>query len=158
MVAQVRRMTSILVWFLIVSACAGAEVSNGDQVTTTVPQTTIPPMTISEDQLAQAHSVGDVAAGEALYYEQLEWISHDLSCADCHSLDGIDRRSPSLRGISQVAEERVEGLSDVDYMRQSITDPAAYLAGDWPVRMPFEYGEMLTEEQVDDLVAFLLTQ
>lgn len=50
------------------------------------------------------------------------------------------------------------GVSDVEYLRQSIVDPYAFEEGDWSDVMPYEYADLLSEEEVDDLVAFLLTQ
>lgn len=114
--------------------------------------------TVSDEQLAKATSVGDVAVGEELFYMEMDEIPRDLSCSSCHSLDGVDGRSPSLLGISGVAADRVQGLSDIEYLRQSLSDPLGFVAGEWASTMPYQYGEILTDEQVNDLVAFLLTK
>ena len=84
-------------------------------------------------------------------------------CAGCHSLDGIDiesgsRKYPSLQGISDRAGERVPETSAVDYLRQSILDPGAYVVEGYKDNMEKGYKYGLTEEEVNDLVAFLLTQ
>ncbi len=47
-------------------------------------------------------------------------------------------------------------LSAVEYLRQSIMDPGAYLVEGFEDKMPDITG--LSEEDIDDLVAFLLTQ
>jgi mono/diheme cytochrome c family protein len=131
-------------------------------ITTTIPPTTttVPPTTtaVSAEQLAKAEALGDIAAGGELFETELELTGPDSACSTCHTLDGIDGRSPSLAGISARAVERVEGLSDIDYLRQSILDPAAFEEQEWPAVMPRTYADSLTEQQVNDLIAFLLTQ
>lgn len=90
----------------------------------------------------------------------MDGIPHDFSCATCHSLDDTEiPGGPSLRGISDVAGDRIEGLSDIEYLRQSLTDPLAFKADDDSTdSMPYQYADVLTEQQVNNLVAFLLTK
>ena len=51
-------------------------------------------------------------------------------------------------------------MSAVDYLRQSIVDPYAFeVEGEWlSAAMPYRYPDLLSEDQIDSLVAFLLTQ
>ena len=86
-------------------------------------------------------------------------------CARCHSLDGSSLASsytsasgPTLLGISERAGSIVPGVSAEEYIRESILDPLAYLPEGWTDTMPKFYGTTLTEEQVESLVAFLLTK
>ena len=124
--------------------------------TTTVPLTTT---TVSAEQRAKAEAVGDVDVGEELFFTPMDGINHDYSCSSCHTLDGTTNgRQPSLLGISTVAGERVEGMSDVDYLRQSLTDPLVFKAGDWSASMPYQYSDVLSDDQVNNLVAFLMTR
>lgn len=88
----------------------------------------------------------------------MEGVPQDEPCSTCHTLDGTDTHAPSLAGISQAAADRVEGMSDVEYLRQSILDPSAVREGEWSTTMPYQYPDILTEEQVNDLIAFLLTK
>ena len=127
--------------------------------TSTTPPTSITTTTISPEQLARAEEVGDVATGEELFFTGLEGIPHDFSCSSCHTLDGTPSTGPSLLGISEVAGERIEGLSDVEYLRQTLNDPLAFDSDEESTNlMPYQYAEVLTDEQVDDVVAFLLTR
>jgi mono/diheme cytochrome c family protein len=137
------------------TGCGGAQDTgtSGDNTTTTALTTT----TISAEQLAKAEAVGDIAAGEELFFTELAMPASDIACSTCHTLDGVDGRAPSLFGISALAGERVEGLTDIEYLRQSIIDPAAY-EEDWPATMPRTFADELSDEQVTNLVAFLLTQ
>jgi hypothetical protein len=49
-------------------------------------------------------------------------------------------------------------LAAVEYLRQSIVDPSAYMVEDFDNLMPGSYKLVLSEEEIDNLVAFLLTQ
>lgn len=113
----------------------------------------------SDEQLAAASAIGDIAAGEKLFGEPLDGVTHSLSCSSCHSLDGKDGRNPTIVGIAAAAGSRIDGMSDVDYLRQSIIDPYAFkTTGNWnSAPMPYRYPELLTEQQINDLIAFLLT-
>ena len=60
--------------------------------------------------------------------------------------------------ISTVAADRVPELSTVEYLRQSILDPSAYVVEDFGDSMEKSYQYLLSEEDINSLVAFLLTQ
>lgn len=100
---------------------------------------------------------GDPLAGEQLYYEMS--LGTNAACRICHSLTPDEVLvGPSLAGVSTRAETRVPGLSAEAYLRQSILDPNAYVVPGFPAgQMVTNLGQVLTPEQVDDLVAFLLT-
>jgi hypothetical protein len=50
-------------------------------------------------------------------------------------------------------------MSDVDYLRESIVDPSAFrVDGEWSFAMPHQYPDLLSEDQINNLIAFLLTQ
>jgi len=81
------------------------------------------------------------------------------SCSNCHSLDGVDSEvAPSLAGVGERAETRASGMSAAEYLMESIVDPVAYRVEGWQPLMSGQYGNALTESELDDLVAFLLTQ
>ena len=148
---------------IVLAGCGGAGGGESPSTTTTVlsSTTTVPVTTptISAEQLARAEAVGDVAIGEELFFAPMDGINHDWSCSSCHTLDGTTNgRQPSLLGISKIAEERIDGMSDEDYLRQSLTDPLVFRAGDWTGSMPYQYSDVLNEDQVNNLVAFLMTQ
>lgn len=66
--------------------------------------------------------MGETAAGEELFFTEPDVPGSDMACSTGHTLDGVDGRSPSPLGISGVDGESVEGLSDIEYVRQSIID------------------------------------
>lgn len=82
----------------------------------------------------------------------------ELPCATCHSLDGSELVGPTFQGVSERAGERVEGMSADEYIHQSIMAPSQYVVSGYSDAMPKTYSEKLSEEDIDNLVLFLLTQ
>ena len=81
-----------------------------------------------------------------------------LGCASCHegSLFNLFRPvGPPLNEIGQVGGKRVPGMSAEDYIRQSITDPGAYLVPGYPDSMPRGLSKDLSPEDLAALVAYL---
>jgi mono/diheme cytochrome c family protein len=101
--------------------------------------------------------VGDLAAGEALFKQAT--IGAAPGCATCHSTEpGVVIVGPSLAGVASRAGERVEGETAEQYLRNSILDPNAYVVeGFSPGTMYQNFADALSDQQVNDLVAYLLT-
>lgn len=91
-----------------------------------------------------------IAEGKRLY---------NRNCASCHSLKP-ERviTGPSLAGIASHAGGRQDGLGAQEYLRLSITDPATYLVEGFSDLMPDDFPNKLDREELDALVAFLMTQ
>lgn len=80
------------------------------------------------------------------------------NCVSCHSLEpGVVIVGPSLAGIATRAGERVAGLSAAEYLRQSMIEPSAHVVEGFEDVMAKNLAEVLSGEQITDLVAFLLT-
>jgi hypothetical protein len=96
-------------------------------------------------------------AGRSLYFETT--LGVNAGCRVCHSLEpGQVLVGPSLDGVATRAETRVPGLSAEEYLDQSIRDPDAYVVDGYPSGVMLQnYEELLTDEQIGNLVAFLLT-
>jgi mono/diheme cytochrome c family protein len=99
--------------------------------------------------------IGDPVRGRQLF-EGGEPLNN--GCIECHSLDGSDELAPTMLGLSDRAGERVPDLSAVDYLRQSIVDPRAYVVEGFLNNMPTSLQYILIEEDIDALVAFMLMQ
>jgi cytochrome c553 len=85
-------------------------------------------------------------------------VYRTLNCGSCHdaTLFNLFRTvGPPLDHAAAVAAERVPGLSAEDYLRQAITDPAAYLVPGYPDSMPRGIGEQLSARDLTALVAYL---
>ncbi len=106
-----------------------------------------------------AASGGDAARGEELYNQTTIGSAGAPGCATCHSLeDGVVLVGPSHAGVATRAGMYVSGQSAEDYLRESIVSPDAHIVdGFVPGVMYQNFGEDLTDQEVDDLVAFLLT-
>jgi mono/diheme cytochrome c family protein len=80
-------------------------------------------------------------------------------CATCHAVKG-DRKivGPSLAGIAIRAGERVPGENAEVYLYESILSPDTYLVeGFVEGSMKQDFASVLTTENVDDLIAYLMT-
>jgi sugar lactone lactonase YvrE len=78
------------------------------------------------------------------------------ACSACHR-DDAGGLGPSLRGVRSVAAERVEDMDAEAYIRESILKPDAYVLEGYNAEyMPRNYGEALTEVEIDALVAYVL--
>lgn len=101
--------------------------------------------------------VGDVGAGKTLFAQPL--IGAQPGCSTCHSLNADEVIvGPSLAGIGTRAETRVSGTSAEDYIRTSILHPDDYIVdGFQPGVMVQVWEQELTPEEVDNVVAYLLT-
>jgi len=98
----------------------------------------------------------DPDRGRKLYFETS--LGTNTGCRICHSLEpGVRLVGPSFAGIADRAEKRVPGLSAEEYIRQSILEPDAYIVEGYPSgQMLPNLGKILTDDQIDDLVAFLI--
>jgi cbb3-type cytochrome c oxidase subunit III len=77
-------------------------------------------------------------------------FTQTANCAACHTVDGVStgQVGPNLTHV--YAEK------GPDYIRQSILDPNAVIAeGFAPNIMPPNFSDLLTPEQIDDIIAFL---
>jgi mono/diheme cytochrome c family protein len=79
-------------------------------------------------------------------------------CAACHdTANDLVVVGPSLVGIASHADEREPGKDASTYLVESITNPDAYIVQEFDDLMPKTFAKTLTEEEIDSLVAFLLT-
>ena len=79
-------------------------------------------------------------------------------CATCHALvpDTIII-GPSLSGLATRAETRVEGQTADEYIQMSILRPGDYVVEGFNNVMIANFAKDLTSEDMNALVAFLLT-
>jgi len=101
--------------------------------------------------------IPDPKAGEHIYYETAAGVN--AGCRICHSLEkGETIIGPSFYGIADRAGKRIPGMTAEEYLHLSIVDPNAYVVSGYPAgQMIQNFGQILTEEQIEDLIAFLMT-
>jgi nitric oxide reductase subunit C len=114
---------------------------------------------------SQAASQDPVELGRALYN------ATPPGCAACHSVaPGINIVGPTLAGIPETAAKRIASpdyhgtaKDAAGYIRESIVDPNAHVltgptyAAGGRTLMPTDYAQTLKPQQVDQIVAYLLT-
>ncbi len=142
------RWAGLLAVLLVLAACGSdnAETATQSSVTT---QASV--------------NVGDPERGRQIWEDGGGVLSQMGSCSHCHSLDGTENTvghdiAPTWLGVSGRAGDRVPGLSAEGYLRESIVDPAAYIVEGYSDFMLKGFRFLLSEEDIDNLVAFLLTQ
>jgi len=93
-----------------------------------------------------------VAAGRQIFTS--------TGCNACHTLADADSTSsvgPELTRLAQVAGDREPGTSAEEYVRESIIDPPAFVVEGYDgTTMPGNFGDQLTDEEIDTLVEYLL--
>jgi len=114
----------------------------------------------SGDAAVAPRSGGNAANGEKLYKQPVIGKNSAPGCNTCHSLDeGVVLVGPSHHGIGTRAASVVAGQSAEDYLEESIRNPNAHITEGYAEGVMYQnYGTDLTDQEIDDLVAFLLTQ
>ena len=173
-----RRVALLLVVVGVLTAgCSSATTDTaGDEATvpttavstTATPSTTTASTTTTSSTTTTQPTTPDVASiGDAAHGHEIATVFDGATCFYCHTLDESEPLrlealrtplGPRLEVVSSIAGDRVPGLSAEEYLRESILDPAAYVVeGEWSREMLGGYRYSLSEEDVDDLVAFLLS-
>ena len=79
-------------------------------------------------------------------------------CARCHAIaDETVIVGPPLGGIATRAGSRVDGATAEQYLFKSILAPDSYLVDGYENLMPADLAKKLTGEEMDAVVAYLLT-
>lgn len=166
------RKTLLLLMVLLLAACGRGEIAPSTPIQVTsianAPTDAPTPEPAPADAEATAAAevtetagetvlTGDVAAGDALFHEYI--AAANFACSTCHNAASEDRLvGPGLLNISERAASRVAGEDAVTYLHNAIVAPSAYLVETYPDQlMPQNYGEILTEQQIADLIAYLMS-
>ena len=162
----------LLVALLIVGACSADPTAQlispdmsfeiGEEAVVAVPTPTpeiLDITTLTEDEIFAGLDEMTVAAIKAGDPDAGAQISQLNGCIGCHSLEkGGQLVGPSWYGAANHAIGRVEGESPAYYLYQSIVNSGAYVVPTYPSGvMPQNYGEILSSEDLGNLVAYLLT-
>lgn len=85
-------------------------------------------------------------------------IFSSLGCGSCHTFTPAGSSAdvgPDLDELADLAGERKPGTDAEEYVRESLTDPNAFVVEGFQGVMP-SFAEQLSEEQLDALVEYLL--
>ncbi len=81
----------------------------------------------------------------------------NANCVACHSTGTNTIVGPGLSGLFDRAGSSVAGQSADDYVRESLTDPGAFVVEGFQNIMPATIAASLSSGDLDDLVAYLGT-
>lgn len=119
------------------------------------------------DGFADLVAASDVAAGEAVFNRTISMPDGAVwSCSQCHSITPDEARliGPGQWNVAVRAETRVEGQDALTYLYNSILHPNAYIVppdasgAAYPANlMPQYYSEVLTEQELASVIAYLET-
>ena len=96
----------------------------------------------------------DASRGEA--------VINKYECHACH-IGGAGQIAPAFIGLGELAAARRPPLTAAAYLYESIINPGVYLvekepSQTYPNSMPANYHERLTDQEMGDVIAYLLVQ
>ena len=114
----------------------------------------------SDSGATEAAADQSVENGKELYNQVVIGPASAPGCITCHSLEpDVVLVGPSHNGIGIRAGEYVDGVSAEEYMYDSLMDPDGHLVDGYAAGIMYQnYSEELDQSDIDDLVAYLLTQ
>ncbi len=107
----------------------------------------------------------DTEIGSNMTTEELVDIGAEIvagkgTCLGCHTLSGeTGGRFPDLQNVGAVASQRKEGMSDVEYLAESLYEPDAYIVEGFLGGMPpaAQPPVDLTDQEILAVIAYLQT-
>lgn len=108
---------------------------------------------VGAKQRAVAAPADPRALGRQLY--------NQYGCNACHKLadaNAVGLVGPALDGIGSRAANVVPGQSAEEYIRTSIVKPTAFIVPNYQPVMPGDYGQRMSEADLNALVQYLLEQ
>lgn len=85
-------------------------------------------------------------------------VMDTAGCLLCHTVDGSTGSAPTFKGLAGSSRPLEGGefvTADDAYLTNSIIDPASQIVQGYPNLMPPDFAETLTQEQIDDIVAYI---
>jgi cytochrome c2 len=112
--------------------------------------------TAGSPEQAELPTSGDPLKGKQLF--NAFQPAAGIACITCHRVDSEERLvGPGLLDVGHRVERRMPDMSTVEYLHQSIVNPSAYVVEGYADLMPKNWGNIFSEAQIDDLIAYLLT-
>jgi cytochrome c553 len=106
--------------------------------------------------------VGNAENGKKLYNSATLGSNSSAGCVTCHNYDeskGKADKAPYTAGTGARAETRVAGMTAEEYIHESIIKPNAYVVENYKEGDMYQkWSAELSEQQIADLVAYLLTE
>ncbi len=86
-----------------------------------------------------------------------ETLLTTYECVACHRAGAENGIAPAFVGIAERAATRRPPLTAAAYIYESILHPTAYIVEDFSGAMPQNYPERLSDRELGDIIAYLLT-
>jgi len=106
--------------------------------------------------------VGNAENGKKLYESKTLGSNSAEGCVSCHNYDeskGKNDKAPYTAGTATRAATRVAGMTAEEYIHESIINPNAYVVENYKEGDMYQkWKAELSEQQIADLVAYLLTE
>ena len=150
-----RKITVLLVVMLAVAGCGRRNI-DAPTPTSAVFQPTPTPFLSAADAAAAAKA--ELAAqGDTIFHHFYDQVG--FACETCHFIDQETQKiGPGLLNVGIRGETRVEGQTAEEYIKNSILHPSDYVVEGFPDNlMPHTYADLLKPEEIDALVAYLMT-
>jgi cytochrome c oxidase subunit 2 len=108
----------------------------------------------------EAWVADEQAAAEALTPAELgAKVAAEQGCLSCHSLDGSRLVGPTWQGLfgsERAFDDGTSAVANEDYLRNSIINTNAEVVEGYPANvMPQDYGERLTEDEINGLIEYI---
>lgn len=142
-----------------------AVVTTTDEPTVTNELTTTAELTATSELTDTEATTVTTAAPEAP--AELAAVFLKAGCIGCHVIPGIPNAvgqiGPNLSNIGVDGATRIEGYSSEEYIHESLLEPNAFIAPNCPTGpclpnlMVQNLGDILTTEELDAIVAYLVT-
>jgi len=84
-------------------------------------------------------------------------LVEQYGCVACHRLGVATHVAPAFEGIAERSAIRRPPLTAAAYIYESITNPAAYVVEDYQPAMPQNYPDRLSDQELGNMLAYLLT-
>ena len=172
---QVTLGLALLIFVLSLAACSNAEGQSLPPTATAAPPTLVATATTpaSGENNSQPNTAPDTTTAAAnaglptkiatlLPNADPEYgreLTVQYGCTACHALEeGVAVVGPSWYNIGAIAATRVPDESAAFYLYHSIVEPNRYVVeGFLPNLMPQTYHEQLSEQDLADVIQYLLT-
>lgn len=112
----------------------------------------------TEGQVVDAELSGSVERGAALF--RVGKGDDSPPCSACHKVSAEGAGlvlGPVLEDIAVTGASRVEGMSAEEYIRDSVLHPENFVVPGFRVSMYPDYAKHLSEQDIADLIAYLMT-
>ncbi len=119
----------------------------------------MPTQAPKSSQGEQTRVTGDPEIGRAIFTGEKK-LDGVLPCSTCHYVEAHQRIlvGPNMDGLGERAATRRPGMSAMEYLEESIRDPEAYTVEGFPQgTMNETYGDRLSDEYMQDVIAYLLS-